>query len=789
MTNEASDPTTSPARRASSPARGDSTTQDCIKSSTSTSSSSSTSSRQLGVLGIGLIIEEVGKGARLVFRYPASPPPCFLPIPYPDHDGMVETIVHGTENNILRVQNSPNTSPNKRTDQTATTSKSSDSTTHHGSSGSIDLFFDLKSRVFSKLFRPKRALCGQPLTLNVSGTTFCCRAELFDSQQPSSIGEGSDRPLVLFSLVVALAPMASTPHQSAQQQPHFSSNVDSVNDYHHSDDALSTTQSVHRNLARLCRVFKREELRCRYVSRQCNMLLQIQKEYEARIGHEITRFASGSGDNVGVGTSNSSTAGIDVNPKITDASLSSKESRTSIPPPTSSSVNGVQESKKSKVSVADNNTTSRPVMTQSQRREHDLDLIEIMLAASPPTNINAKDDDFGGKDQHGNLARELARVFHLLSSPSASILPNAKFHEGIVYINRHIAVPLDSVNVNFVASSQSHNHYPKHIQPYHTLLFPTSSPTEVLESLLDESIGGNEMPTSRSISHSLRRILPHVQPNKSIHETAWEAALALPHVMSAARWLVRTGLCVAAMPVLRKNRYVCAEGVVARMATMAMPFWQTFGVRSRSCAFFWEDSASSSHIRQNDDIVDDAMHRKSTRTVTAGVPHLFFLVSALTTKLDDRSAAEQNRKRSASPTLEEAMHLLSGYGGPIQEPNVRSNGSHRGENRQLSISTCGKYDCAKTEEIIYSMAVWLIANNIIVQMNDYLATGEGTKNCCSAEAASEESLYQELSQGGYLDGTKPITAICYELGIDPVRMKKFIIWGQTSRRLNVVSRP
>ena len=780
MTNKGSDPTTSPARRAPSPAHGDSTTHDFTSKS-----SSSTSSRQLGVLGIGLIIEEVGKGARLVFRYPASPSPFFLPIPSTDHDGMVETIDTGVENNILRVNKSPNTSPNKRTDHNATTSKSSDSTTHHGSTGSIDLFFDLKSRVFSKLFRPKRPLCGQPLTLNVSGTTFCCRAELFDSQQPSTIGEGPNRPLVLFSLVVALAPLASAPQQSTQQQqqaqPHFSSSVDSASVYHHSDDALSITQCVHRNLARLCRVFKREELRCRYISRQCNMLLQIQKEYEVRIGHEITSFASGS-DNVGVGSSNSSTAGIDVNPKITDTSLSSKENRTSMPPPTSTSINGVQESKNSKVSVSDNNTTSRPEMTRSQRREHDLNVIEIMLAASPPTNINPNDDDFGGKDQHGNLARELASVFHLLSSPYASISSNPKFQEGIVYINRHIAVPMDSVDVNFVPSSQSQNHNPKHIQPYHTLLFPTSSPTEVLESLLDESIGGNEVTTSKSIFQCLRRILPHIQPNKSIHETAWEAALALPHVMNAARWLVRTGLCVAALPVLRKNRYVCAEGVVARMATMALPFWQTFGVRSRSCEFFWENSASSSSH-------DDAMHRKSSRTVTAGVPHLFFLVSALTTKLDERSATERNIKRPASPTLEEAMHLLSGYDGPIQEQSkILSNGSHHGENRQLSTSS-GKYDCAKTEEIIYSMAVWLIANKIIVQITDYVAAGEVTKNCPSSEAASEESLYQELSQGGYLYGTKPVTAICYELGIDQIQMEKFVLWGQATRRLNVLSRP
>lgn len=782
---------TIPARRASSPARGE---------DNDSSSKEVSSSHQLGVLGIGLIMEEVGKGARLVFRYPASPPPYFLPIPPSSEDGIKDPIDNVNEHHNLRGNKSPNTSPTKKGEHNTTSSSTSDST--HGTSGSIDLFFDLTARVFSKLFRPKRPLCGQPLTLNVSGTTFCCRAELFDSQ-PSTIGEGSNHPLVLFSVVVALAPLASSvatetqPSHNLMQQPLVSSNVDRTNACQ-SDDTFSTIQCVHRNLARLCRVFKREEFRCRYVSRQCNMLLQIRKEYEARVGQDNASYSSGS-DNV-VGATNSSAAGVDVNPKISDTSgpSSSIEKRTSIPPSTTTNVN-VKDSTNTKVG----NATSRPELTRAQRREHAQTLIEIMLAASPPNhNNNPTQDDFDGKDQHGNLARELASVFHLLSSPSPSILSNATSHEGVVYINRHIAVPLDSVNYHFVVSSHSSSssikHQPKQqhcIQPYHTLLFPTSSPSEVLESLLDETMNGNEMTTSSSITQCLRRILPHIQPNKSIHEIAWESAIALPHVMAAASWLVRTGLCMAAMPVLRKNRYVCADGVVARMATMALPFWQTFGVRSRNCMFFWGDSATNRSIPQNED-VDDARQGKTTRIGTSGAPHLFVLVSALTTKLNDRSDTERSGNRSALPTLGEAIHSLSGYDEPSPEVSTqfsRSDSQQHGEIRQHNTTTNGAYyDCAATEEIIYSMAVWLIANNIIVQVNEYLVPGEVTTEFAndgdSIQSVSEKSLYQELYQGGYLDGTKPIPAICYELGVDQVRIDKFILWGQTARRLNVVFR-
>lgn len=292
------------------------------------------------------------------------------------------------------------------------------------------------------------------------------------------------------------------------------------------------------------------------------------------------------------------------------------------------------------------------------------------------------------------------------------------------------------------------------------------------------------MTTSSSIAQCLLRLLPHVQPHKSIHETAWEAALALPHVMNAASWLVHVGLCVAVLPVLRKNRYVCAGGVVSKMATMALPFWQTFGARSRNCVFFWGDSTSG-RIPQNDYTDDDGRHRKSMRTVTAGAPHLFFLVSALTTKMDDKSYTEPRGITSSSPTLGDAIRSISGYNESATQ-HIRGDSSQHGENRQQIASTFKAYDCAKTEEIIYSMAVWLIANKIIVQAHDYLVAGEVKENETSSE---EESLYEELFQNGYLDGIKPISSASYELGIDEMRFEKFLTWGQSTGRLNVVSRP
>jgi hypothetical protein len=89
------------------------------------------------------------------------------------------------------------------------------------------------------------------------------------------------------------------------------------------------------------------------------------------------------------------------------------------------------------------------------------------------------------------------------------------------------------------------------------------------------------------------------------------------------------------------------------------------------------------------------------------------------------------------------------------------------------------------------MAVWLIANNIIVEVKDYLIAVEPFIDLDngSKPTSSQESLYQELLRSGYLDGTTPVAEICYEFSIDQTRMYAFIQWGLQTQppRLKVLS--
>mmetsp|Transcript_16770 Transcript_16770/g.40093 ORF Transcript_16770/g.40093 Transcript_16770/m.40093 type:complete len:767 (+) Transcript_16770:309-2609(+) len=741
--------------------------------------------------------------SHLKFRYPAAPPPFFLDSSPAPAGGQSEYNGKWPGNHNVRTNKSHKDASQNKRDLGPPPTGSSTNNSSNSASGSIDLFFDLPARVISKLFRPKRPLCGQPLTLNVSGTIFCCRAELFDSQ-PSTIGEGCNHPLVLFSVIVALAPLApstSEETQSIHPTQYFYFNANSSNaENTRSDAAFTTISRVHRNLARLCRVLTREEIRCRYVSRQCNMLLKIRDDYEVIVGPDCLRVSGGSDGGI-------NTAGVDANSSKKGEPpgppgpppLSPKEKRMPVPTPAKAKV----KDKKSKVGGSDEQM-DRPEMSRSQRRDYVQNLIEIMLAASPPVDNNYQmDDHFEGKDLHGNLARELAHVFHWISSPSRNVafLSRATAQEGVVYINRHIAVPLDPV-LDSTSMQRSALHHPSEatrngVRPYHTILFPNSTPSDILKGLLDETVGVNEMTTS------LSRILPHIQPRKSLHEIARDAGLSLPHVMDTARWLVHCGMCVAAMPVLRKNRYACAGGAVTRMAKLALPFWQTFGVKSQHCKFHWRsEAARSPHAEDN---ADDVMHRRMT--ASTGAPRIFVIVSAFTTKATYSSTAIQSGNRaaiSASPKLGEAIDGLSGADEPNSDelsPHYkRSDSFQYGENQHMQtpasgsrVSGIGKTGISSSEEIIYSMAVWLIANKVLVEVKDSLIATEieiDSKNGNKpATSTLEESLYYELFQSGCLDGNVSIPDICYRFGLDRIRMEKFIFWGQQTNRLDVFSRP
>eukprot|EP00956_Cyclotella_meneghiniana_P007786 scaffold10383_cov44-Cyclotella_meneghiniana.AAC.5 len=592
--------------------------------------------------------------------------------------------------------------------------KNCDPSGMNNANGSIDLFFELPARVISKLFRPKRPLCGQPLTLNVSGTTFCCRAELFDNlhSTPSTVGgDENEHPLVLFSVIVALAPLVSN-HPTR----HYQNNTDNKNTG--VDSTFRTIERIHRNLARLCQVLIREERRCKYVTLQCQKMLAVRKQYdESLLPKSGGKSGGDTNQSINLARNSDESNSNGTNKRRVSNTPGSNHAQT---PSTANK----GESKAAPAMYSSDNDGDKN--SPSDRREYVQQLIEIMFASSPPDS------------NHGNLAIELAQVFHFLSqrddpaSPTTITAILSKASGPNVYINKHVAVPLDSMLesscMNITKTISAPNATMVH--PYQTLLFPTLSPIEVLHALssdeninLSYAVGSSNSATDNSssvpMSHAIRRVLTQLHPRKSLKEVSVDSALPIQQgeflfflltctyssfslgyssslvaglavVLEAAKWLVVSEICVAALPVTRKSRFICVEGVVDVMKKLSMPFWQTFNSKAQHCQFHFNIGAED--------------------TVISGVPHIFLVVGALTS---NAVAPMTNERQSpaSSPELGDVIDSLCRGENSINRRDVNSS-----TNLYRTLGSTGsvqREEPSTTEGIVYSMTVWLTANGVI----------------------------------------------------------------------------
>ena len=197
----------------------------------------------LRVLGIALIVDQKGTGARMLARYPTSQASVKKD---EDEDGGGMADANTNTNNNNRIVDRYHDEDVQDHDDDDELEGNGDDRRRHGS-GDDDLFFTLTARQMAKLFRTKRSLCNQPMTLRVNKTIFCCYAVLLEdtSNNPSAdnssekdknqtfktvssaasftkVWDGGDpidddykenNSLRLFSVVVALSPSTQ---QSAQ---------------------------------------------------------------------------------------------------------------------------------------------------------------------------------------------------------------------------------------------------------------------------------------------------------------------------------------------------------------------------------------------------------------------------------------------------------------------------------------------------------------------------------------------------------------------------------------------
>jgi hypothetical protein len=613
--------------------------------------------------------------------------------------------------------------------------------------GTEDLFFRLPPHQLAKLFRPKPALCGQPMTLSVGGTVFCCRAVLMEgnseAREEDTATTESKNSLHLFSVIIALAPQVRTSSipiagwfegNDADERPEKQSNLhDSLamlegkfapsSTGNRASSSFLSIRSVHVSLARLCRVLEREERRCRYVSLQTDLFQTIRNDMDQR-REEQQKAAS---------------ASMPASTTTSPASLHNKSSNrhnNSL----SGSVREIQKDRNSKESN----------LLDIQQQEWEQQLTEIFIAAAPPTN---KENDI----QHqGNLVRECLQVYHALARndhdfpPSPSLLLTGR--DGVVYINRHIAIAIEAVSPYRMAPTESQ----PLIRPYHTLLFHHASPSELLESL---SIPGLAAP------RRLQQLLLAVNPQKSLNDISTDANLTLATTMEIAAYLANRGVCLGSPVLSRNSRLACCG--IDKIQEMSLRFSQTFGsdVHMFVLVSFLSDPKRT---------LGEAM----AAVVDSDDSDAVWLRGCLEESLGPRRAAKMSEKGAPSST---ENFVESPIG--VQKDRVR----HADD----------------LEERLYQIALWLVSHKVLVQQEDYLVSlppnggSDRAEDHASHQAEcksdpnlrldnlTDDLLYRELIESDCLDGAVSLQACSWRTNLNINKLRAFALRHD---RIRIISR-
>ncbi len=774
------------------------------------------------VLGIALVVDQIGKGAQMVLRYPVG---------FEEQQQVVVT--DGDEDdddqNDLR---------------------------------DYELFFQMSPRVMAKLFRPKKSLCGQPMTLSVGGTVFCCRAVLLEhndevdtsansvtSLSSSITNNNNESKLVLFSVIVALTP--SEPTKSIPISGWFdgdeekrgttTTNYQNESTNNNGNRAASSSarsiRRVHLSLARLCRALEREERRCRFVSAQSNHFFRIRsesnKEWEGRMamaGQNSTtnnnnNKGGGGGDltsapsNTTGGVGGSSPKGVvggntpTATPTVSTTDMSHRGSRhtrslTATSLTTSSTIASLS------VTAAGggggggggggDGTDQHPNMTSDSllldksqlhlhimEQEKEQEILERILASSPPAEHS--------KDHFGNLAREIIQVFHSLSRddprhkyPTTHTAGRLSGREAVVYVNGHIAVPIESAIFEGDGTTTSLGVLDRRamVRSYHTLLFPTLSPLELVDTL--------QLAASSPQQQSMQQLLMMINPARSLNEIANDSNVSLSAVLDMALQLIQQGVCMASPVISRSTRLACAHNAIAAMQDLALDFGQTFALGPGGGLFVvvsqltfhnWTLGESLASISRSDS--------ERASFLRSQIQHLLH---------------SQQQQQSTPHHQLSRRSLLSSSADDVSQHHLKS----YSELLPSDSGMTARHHADELEEVLCSMAIWLVSHRVLVRLEEYLvALASGSSSLelhlvftDSAEekrpasntylpsyfgtipdSVVDENLFKELKDAECLDGTKSLTACSWKLGIESHRLRSWAVRHELVRIVERIPAP
>lgn len=649
------------------------------------------------VLGIALVVDQRGKGPRMVLRYPAAATASTSP------------------SNGLHVLNDMSKSGPAVSNPQNSYSKLLES--------EDDLFFRLPPRQIAKLFRPKPSLCGQPVTLSVGGTVFCCCAVLMDDdeingiQQQSStqLGESlKNDDLVLFSVIVALSTtvkLESMPISNWTEEADSSTDLDEKNSLqalnliegdlsHPNMKSLNRKPSasflsirrVHISLSRLCRILEREERRCRYVSLQANYFDRIRENLQKKWREALSERGGESSANATNLPNSGSTQipNLGANPSsVTTSKISQGGQDRNV----STTVTGGTHRKSNSITVSfgvnDRAEGSKlsggpqklvatdEIEARRKLQELEQEILETIMAASPSSN-----DDEGGFEHQGNLAREFVQVFHALTRndydfpPTPSILLSGR--DNVVYINRHVAVAIESVSdSNKIDSSWFDSGKPV-VRPYHTLLFPSVTPIQLLVSISASRCD--------AAPHRVQQLLRLINPRSTLSDIALAASLPLKSTLEIASYLVGQGLCFVFPRLSRKMSLACI--CIQHIREVQLSFSQRFGASINLFVLV-------SFLSNSDCTLGESMKLLDTSTES----HIVSL---------------RERLKASLPSL---RHITE-----LNESSLAAKDNAQSD-RDMQISVSEKRD-----ELLFEIVVWLCSHKVLSPLQDYIVANVAALN-------------------------------------------------------------
>jgi hypothetical protein len=784
------------------------------------------------VLGIAMIVDQRGVGAHLVARYPTQPS-------VPSPQGLDSSSTRGS-------------TPMEQDDDE--TDPSANKPTKNSKNNEDDLFFTLTPRQMAKLFRTKKTLCGQPMTLNVNGTVFCCRAILMQDEEtapntatttattatedalmssttpgvtsvPSTEANYSSKDqLELFSVIVALSSPIGTSSTPFSDWYDGASEDQLDLQRYMADIATSTAKTVqrpgrtkagkvsstflsirrvHLSLARFCRVLEREEHRCQYVSLQANQFIQIRNERQKKWEEQKL------GQTRGVGTSKqgptsggASTTSVGTNQTVSDHHRRPRPHMRSgsFSMPLTPSTDRVGGGGGGGGGVEDRSSFNITAsMSNHLEQELEQETLELMLAAPPPSpSEDAGSTEKQRQHHYGNLARELVQIFHSLSRNDHDFTPTPESllseRDGVVYVNQHIAIPVEAVSLNPAQSNQGRT---AAVRPYHTLLFPHTSPSELLQTF--QSSGS--APPQR-----LQQLLLTVNPQKPLSDIAIDANLPQYTTMEIASYLVAHGACVTSPIVSRLSRLGCFQ--IYRIPTLALDFSHSFpNVDLFRLVSFLSSSKTlgeaMSTLTNLDS--DDGLWLRESLASPSLAPML--RSSSLTSlggspQHDERTSDANLTGLNKEPAPATGAGVMGVVRGQDQQQSQNPQQSQQQQQQQQGAQQSHQW-VEELEELLYAMAIWLLSHRVLSQVQEYLLVVEKSDDANAAyynstnivathsnnpaigSSDTGETLFRELLESDLLNGNFSVSALSWRLGFDPPKLRS---WACRHERIRIISR-